>query len=58
MERSIAINPRNPAALYNRAKRAARYGRAEDAIAAFDAALAISRTISRLGTTAAWFCTH
>ena len=41
MERAIAINPRNPAAHYNRANVLRDMGRAEDAILGYDAALAI-----------------
>jgi predicted O-linked N-acetylglucosamine transferase (SPINDLY family) len=41
MGRAIAINPRNPAAQYNRANALRDMGRAEDAIKGYDAALAI-----------------
>ncbi|HMI97150.1 MAG TPA: tetratricopeptide repeat protein [Micropepsaceae bacterium] len=41
MERAIAINPRNPAAQYNRANALRDIGRTEDAIEGYDAALAI-----------------
>jgi protein O-GlcNAc transferase len=41
MDRAIAINPRNPAAQYNRANALRDIGRTEDAVKGYDAALAI-----------------